>query len=99
MSYEYFLILAFFSAAGFILQRSFKIQLFKSLKQMLAFYTIYLLLGIGWDSLAIYRGHWIYPGKGISGIYIGLMPLEDYIFILVVGYFGLVLYHVTAKKI
>ena len=99
MSYEYILILLGFFLAGFFLQKHFSIKLFKNIRQSVSFYGIFLLLGITWDSFAIYRGHWVYPGKGILGIYIGLMPLEDYFFILVVGYFGLVLYHVIQKRV
>jgi len=98
MSYEYLIILSILTLIASLLQKIFKIKLFNSLKQSLTFYTTIFTIGIIWDSFAIYRGHWIYPGQGTMGIFIGLMPLEDYLFIAVVSYFSLVVYRLTLKN-
>jgi lycopene cyclase domain-containing protein len=50
-----------------------------------------------WDSVAIWRGHWVFPGPGLVGIKIGLMPLEEYLFALVIPYFILTTYSVLKK--
>lgn len=95
---EYLIILLGLIVVSFFLHKRFKVKLFENNKQMIVFYFIMYGVGIIWDNFAIYRGHWSYPGVGLTGIYIGLAPLEDYIFLLVCTYFVLVLYKIMIKK-
>ena len=97
MSFEYLFILLFLFLIAFCFQKYHKIKLFNNRKHILTFSFIVVLIGIIWDNFAVYRGHWFYPGKGILGIFLGLIPLEDYFFILVCAYFVLVVYKVTEK--
>ena len=98
MWFEYPLILLGFLVVSIFLHKHFKLKVFDSKKQLIYFYTLFLIIGTIWDNFAIYRGHWFYPGKGITGIFIGLMPIEDYFFLVITSYFGLVLYQ-TIRKI
>ncbi len=95
---EYLLILLGLVAVSFFLHNKFKLKLFENRKQMFIFYLIMYGVGVIWDNFAIYRGHWNYPGVGLTGIYIGLAPLEDYIFLLACTYFALVSYKIIVKK-
>lgn len=52
------------------------------------------IIGVVWDTIAIARNHWVFPqGKNV-GIYIGLMPLEEYLFIFIVPYSILIVYKI-----
>ena len=94
---EYLLIEIALILITFIIHKFYKIKIFKSWKQMAFFWILVFIGGIIWDSFAVRYGHWIYPGKGTLGINIGLIPLEDYIFMFLVGYGFLVLYTVSNK--
>ena len=94
---EYLLIIIFWFIIVALIHQKSGVKLFKSQKHMLAVYLVILIIGILWDTFAIYRGHWIYQ-KGMLGINIGLMPLEDYLFIIIVVYAILVFYKSFDKK-
>jgi lycopene cyclase domain-containing protein len=96
---EFLIIEIVLSLIVFLIHRHYKVRIFKSKKQLIAFWLITLILGGTWDNFAVYRGHWFYPGTGIMGIKIGLIPIEDYIFMFVVGYTFLVMYTVSNKLI
>ncbi|OGK37711.1 hypothetical protein A3F03_03080 [Candidatus Roizmanbacteria bacterium RIFCSPHIGHO2_12_FULL_41_11] len=98
MSFEYLSILLFLLLISISFHKTQKIRIFDNLKHMLIFYGVMLLVGIVWDNFAVYRGHWYYPGKGTLGLFIGFIPLEDYFFIIICSYFGLVFYK-TAQKL
>ncbi|MDD5254352.1 MAG: lycopene cyclase domain-containing protein [Candidatus Nanoarchaeia archaeon] len=83
----------------FGVHKYYKVKLFRAKSQMITFWVLTFLLGTLWDQFAVYRGHWFYPGKGLIGLNIGLMPFEDYIFIFVVAYAILVMYQVSNKMV
>lgn len=95
---EYLIILLGLLLFTIFLHKYFQIKLFESGKQIIILYGVMYIMGITWDHIAISRGHWAFPGPGLTGIYIGLIPLEDYIFLLVCVYLSLVLYKVILKK-
>lgn len=99
MWYEYSLILLGLLFISIFLHKYFKIKIFDNKKQTICFCVLFLIIGTIWDNFAIYRGHWFYPGNGIIGVFIGLMPLEDYFFLLITSYFGLVLYQMIRKVV
>lgn len=45
-----------------------------------------------WDLLGIVRDHWSYSSRFTSGIMLGIMPLEELVFFLVVPICGLLSY-------
>lgn len=60
---------------------------------------IFFIIGVVWDSYAIWRGHWSFGDTGLTGITIGLMPLEEYLFILIVPFWIITTYKVLIKII
>ena len=56
------------------------------------------IIGVLWDTFAIWRGHWVFPAGNNLGIVIGLMPIEEYLFILVLPYFILTIYKIIDSK-
>jgi lycopene cyclase domain-containing protein len=99
MRYEYFLCLLLLLLIALFLKFKFKITVFTSAKQTLVFYTVVFVIGTIWDNFSVWRGHWYYPGKGIVGLFIGLIPIEDYFFAIVTTFTVLVLYRVVQKTL
>jgi len=96
-SYEYLSILTIMLAVTFLLEKTHKIHLYKSLKERVEIIGLFFIVGVVWDTFAIWRHHWVFP-SGNLGIVIGLMPLEEYLFILIVPYFVLTLYKLMDSK-
>lgn len=64
---------------------------------MILLYILTFIIGTAWDNYAVYNGHWTYSGKETLGIFIGYLPLEDYLFFLLVPYCILVGYKFFEK--
>ena len=94
---EYLIIELVFFIIVFFVHKINKLKIFRSKLQFIVFWLITLICGIFWDNFAVWRGHWYYPGKGIVGFFIGYLPIEDYIFIVLVPYTVLVLYRLSVK--
>lgn len=43
-----------------------------------------LVVFIGWDLLGILRGHWSYNPQFITGLHIGVFPVEELLFFVVI---------------
>jgi len=96
---EYLIILLALLAITIFLEWFYKVELYHSRKERLIITGLFFIIGILWDTFAIARGHWEFPGKGLLGIQIGLMPLEEYVFILIIPFFILTVYKVLDKRI
>lgn len=94
---EYFLILLALFLAGFILHRLFAVKLFRTTKHMIFTYSVSLVVGTIWDQFAIWRGHWSFGEQFLLDIKLGFMPIEEFFFIVVLTYFGLVIYKIFEK--
>lgn len=95
---EYLGILLFVFLVFAFLKIRCNIQLFKSIKKGVTFTIACLTIGIVWDSYAILRGHWSFGEQFFVGIKIGVMPVEEYLFILIIPFSVLVLYKIVAEK-
>lgn len=96
---EYFLILLGIFFLTLILQKHFKIKIYKNLKHLLIFNIINIFLATIWDQIAIQRGHWSFNPDYLLGLKVGYMPVEEFLFVLVLSYFALVLFKIIEKKI
>ncbi|MFC1711211.1 lycopene cyclase domain-containing protein [Patescibacteria group bacterium] len=96
---EYFVILLILLLVTIFLHRRYKIKVFKSKLHLIIYFVIILIIGIIWDHIAISRGHWLFGEKFLLGLRIGLMPIEELGFILILGYFGPVIWKVIEKKL
>jgi lycopene cyclase domain-containing protein len=95
---EYLLILIFLFLVSLFLKVGFKIHLYNSLKERIIIPIIFVIIGFLWESLALYRHHWTFEGPGLIGINFLGIPLEEYLFYLIVPYFILTLYKVLTKE-
>lgn len=59
----------------------------------------FFVIGVVWDSFTIWRGHWLFPAGKNLGIVIGNMPLEEYLFALIVSSFILTIYKVFDARL
>jgi lycopene cyclase domain-containing protein len=99
MSLEYLIILFIIFIVTFILEIANHIHLYCNRRERLEIIGLFLLVGVIWDTFAIWRGHWIFPAGKTLGIKIGLMPLEEYFFILIIPYFILTVYKLIDSKL
>jgi len=95
---EYFIILILLFLVTLFLETTFKVHLYNSIKERILIPIIFLVIGTIWDSFAVYLGHWSFDYSKMIGIKIGLLPLEEYLFFLIVPYFILTFYRVIINK-
>ncbi|PIR44247.1 hypothetical protein COV23_00880 [Candidatus Wolfebacteria bacterium CG10_big_fil_rev_8_21_14_0_10_31_9] len=96
-----YLLLLLLLLLSFLLEYKFHIHLYQSRKERIIIPVIFFIIGTIWDTLAVYRGHWYFnfSNNGLLGIKIGLLPLEEYLFFLIVPYFILTFYKFLKKEI
>lgn len=87
-----FLVLAVF------LKRHFDLMIYKSRKEMIFLVSTMFLIGIAWDYYATSRKHWVFPGNGLLGIRIYGLPIEEFLFMLILPYFIITVYKVYEMK-
>jgi len=73
-------------------EHKYNLRLYHSRKERIFAVLSFFILGMLWDYYAVLRGHWVYPGTGLIGFYVFGVPIEDFLFMLVVPYAILVLY-------
>ena len=96
---EYLLIEIVLFILFFLIQIYYHIRIFRTKNQFIIFWLLIFVFGVIWDQYAVIRGHWVYPGTGTLGISIGKIPLEDYLFMILVPYGVLTAYQVSNKMI
>lgn len=96
---EYALILLFLLIFTIWFQRHFRVLVWRNFSHFLLLYAVLLPVAVVWDHVALARGHWSFGDKYLLGIRLGLMPIEEYGFIFITSYFGLVLYRVIEKHL
>lgn len=95
---EYFIILSGIFIFTLFLQNYFKIKLYKSRTHFWVFNVVNVLLATIWDQIAISRGHWSFKEEFLLGLKIGHMPIEEFLFVVVLAYFALTLHRIVEKK-
>ena len=75
-----------------------KLRLFESVKEGVLVFSSLFVIGSALDSFAILRGYWSYEEHFFLVIRIGVMPLEEYLFMLVIPFLTLTIYRMAKKK-
>ncbi|MBT3720791.1 lycopene cyclase domain-containing protein [archaeon] len=96
---EYLIILIGIFLITLFLEYKLHIHLYHSRKERIIIPLIFFIIGTIWDTYAVYRNHWTFSDSMLIGIKIGILPLEEYLFFLVVPYMILTLYKILDKKI
>ena len=60
---------------------------------------IMFLLCLAWDYYATWRGHWSFNGPGLIGIRIGWLPIEEFLFILIMPFWAITFYKLMDQKL
>lgn len=95
---EYFLLQLSILLVGIFLIWKYELKLFKSKKHAAITLLIESLLIIFFDNIATLRQWWTLSGPGMLGITVGLLPIEEYSFAIIVPWFIIVCYKFVEKK-
>ncbi len=96
---EYLTILLILLASAIFIEHKYHIHLYESRQERIIVVLVFFVIGVLWDHFAIFRGHWNFSGQGLVGIKIGLMPIEEYLFILIVPFWIITTYKLLVKII
>ena len=94
----YIIVLLLFFLSALYLEWKFRIHLYKTQRERVVISILFFLVGVIWDTYAVASKQWIFPGKGLIGWKIGLLPLEEYLFFLIVPFWILTIYKILDKK-
>ena len=97
--FEYFLILLFWLVVSAAIQYRYHIRLYNSRKQMIVSVTFFFIVGLVWDVIGVVRGHWFFQYENLMGVKVGVLPLEEILFFLIVPYAILVFYKLIELKL
>lgn len=97
MSYLNILFLLFLSAL--LIEWRFHIHLYRSRRERIMIGIFFFIIGVLWDTYAIKNGHWSFPSENNLGIKIGVMPLEEYVFILIFPFWVITVYKLFHEKL
>ena len=97
--FEYSLVLLFWLIVSVVIHYRYRIQLYQSVKQMIVSVGFFFIIGFVWDVIGVAREHWYFRYENLIGIRVGVLPLEEILFFLIVPYAILVFYKFFALKI
>jgi len=96
---EYLIILLAILIVTITIEMKYHIHLYHSLKERIIVTLNIFVFGIIWDYYAVYRQHWVFPGPGLVGIRIYGLPIEEFLFFLILPYAAITMYKFYEKKI
>jgi len=96
--FEYLIILIVLLLVALVLEKTHHVHLFHNRKERLEITALFFVISVIWDTFAIWRGHWVFPAGNNLGIVIELMPLEEYLFALIIPYFIITIYKIMDSK-
>jgi len=97
-SVEYLILLISVFLICVIVKQKHKLKLFKSAKEGGLVFGALFVIGSALDSFALFRGNWSYDEKFLVGIRIGVMPMEEYLFMIVIPFLTLIVYRMARGK-
>jgi lycopene cyclase domain-containing protein len=97
---EYLLLLVSILIVCIMVNLRYKLKIFESSKQAVLVLVSLFVIGTVLDSFAVLRGYWRFSGNGnfFVGIKIGVLPLEEYLFMIVIPLLTLTIYDIVRKK-
>jgi lycopene cyclase domain-containing protein len=81
------------------LKQVYRVTLFDSRKQGVAIFGFFFLVGVVWDSYAVHSGHWYFNDHNLVGVRVGLLPIEEYLFFIVLPFFIITFYQVLRARL
>lgn len=95
----YLAILVVFFAIAVLVEWKYNIHLYGTRRERLLITLMFFVIGVAWDTFSVKNKMWIFPGNGLVGIWIGVLPLEEYLFSLVVPFWILTIYKLLDAKL
>ena len=95
---EYLILLISVFLICIAVKLGFNLKLFKSSKEGALVFGSLFVIGSAMDNLALFRGYWSYDEKFFIGIKIGVMPLEEYLFMIVIPLLTLTIYRMARRE-
>lgn len=96
---EYLIILTLILAITIFIELRYHIHLYHSMKERIIVTLNIFIVGMIWDYYATYNSHWVFPGPGLIGIRIFNLPIEEFLFFLIVPYAAFTMYKFYDRKI
>lgn len=90
--YQYLLLMAACLAITLPLEFVLRARVYRRWRRLLLALTPVVVLFVIWDVVGIYRDHWHYSERFTTGIMLGVMPLEELVFFIVIPICGLLTY-------
>lgn len=95
--YQYLLLMAGCLAITLPLELILGVRVYRRPRRLLLALLPTVALFSAWDVWGIVRNHWWYSERFMTGIRIGLMPLEELVFFLVIPVCGLLTYEAVGQ--
>ena len=95
---QYISILLIYLLIAVFIEWKFRIHLYHSIRERIFISLFFLILGVIWDTYAVANRHWIFPGDGLIGIKFGILPIEEYLFFIIMPFFALTVYKLLDRK-
>lgn len=95
MKFEYLLVLLVAVFIPAICAADRRLRLYGQWRNLLGAILYPSVPFILWDALATARGHWWFNYKYLVGVDLGNLPLEEYLFYLVIGFLAVYTYEVV----
>ena len=96
---EYFIILMAILLVTIFIEWKYHIHLYHSMRERIIVTLNIFVFGMMWDYYALYREHWVFPGSGLIGLRIYGLPIEEFLFFLILPYAAFTMYKFYDKKI
>ena len=96
---NYLVILFILLLSAVVIEWGYHIHLYRTRRERIIITMFFFVIGVVWDTYAINNGHWSFPEGGTSGIKIGVMPLEEYLFILIIPFWIITLYKLFDQRL
>ena len=96
---EYLIILLFWLIVAAAIHYHYRLRLYKNVRQMVVTVGFYFIVGVAWDIIGASREHWTFGHENLIGIRLGVLPIEELLFMLIVPYGILVFYEFFGMKI
>ena len=96
---EYLIVLLFWLIVAAALHYRYRLKLYRNVREMVVTAGFYFIVGVAWDMIGASRGHWAFDYENLLGLTVGVLPVEELLFMLIVPYGILVFYKFFGMKI
>ena len=96
-NWQYLIVLGLCILITLPLEFGFGARVYRNPRRLVLAMAPMLVIFIAWDILGILRGHWWYSERYLSGLKIGVIPIEEIAFFLVIPICGLLTYEGVRK--